>query len=245
MAEIRCPRCGAINSEGLMDFPRCHRCHENLQRCLYCRHFAVERGECLHPTAQPLYVAEGERALRCPFFLSRYLLAPQPEGWTRPLSAVSWSLIVAGLILALVLGAVWLLEPAPYVPRSVFLTAEWSGPVVVGQSIRLSFFIYNRDPRAIPHPLLKVEQHLFRRLLWQGIFPQPLGVPYDREEFRFFPLEPIPPDTLRVVTLTLLPLEEGEFQVRAELWAEDRIPCAAHTLTVKVQPPKASSPSPP
>jgi hypothetical protein len=38
MEAYRCPHCQALSYPGLMGFPRCHRCHEQLRQCRYCLH---------------------------------------------------------------------------------------------------------------------------------------------------------------------------------------------------------------
>ncbi|MBI5832614.1 MAG: hypothetical protein HZB16_09955 [Armatimonadetes bacterium] len=38
MDGFRCPKCHALSYPGLMGFPRCHRCHEQLRQCRYCAH---------------------------------------------------------------------------------------------------------------------------------------------------------------------------------------------------------------
>ena len=246
MAELRCPKCAAINPEGMMDFPRCHRCHENLRQCLYCRHFAVETAECAHETAREAYALEGERGERCEHFESRYQLGATSPRTPR---VTSWMLVLAVAMIVSWVAATAYLEPGPYLRQSVsmhltldskLISANYPATVFPTTPFKLRLFIYNNDPRVIAQPLLRFRSDLFTGFLWETD-PQPRDI-YPEGGFRYFVLDPLPPSSQQVITFTLTPRKEGTFRGRAELIGSHSRLIASTAFTLEVQTTDAANP---
>ncbi|MBI2302173.1 MAG: hypothetical protein HYU66_24995, partial [Armatimonadetes bacterium] len=66
---ICCPRCRAVSYPGLMGFPRCHKCHEQLRQCRYCAH--QQDGLCLLDEAVWPRLEEDDGKPFCAAFASR------------------------------------------------------------------------------------------------------------------------------------------------------------------------------
>lgn len=69
MDGFRCPKCRALSYPGLMGFPRCHRCHEQLRQCRYCLHQTGGLCRLDAPTRPRLTCEEGKPY--CSAFASR------------------------------------------------------------------------------------------------------------------------------------------------------------------------------
>ncbi|MCC7493444.1 MAG: hypothetical protein IT204_13905 [Fimbriimonadaceae bacterium] len=116
---VQCPKCRAVSYPGLMGFPRCHRCHEQLRQCRYCTHQA--RGLCrLAATPRPrLLAAEGKPY--CEGFESSLRRGPVGSRFAQPLSG---NARIVGLTAATVLLLTWLLWSTLGVERGLRLELD-------------------------------------------------------------------------------------------------------------------------
>ena len=98
---VQCPKCRAVSYPGLMGFPRCHRCHEQLRQCRYCVHQTA--GLCQLERAQRPRLQADEGKPFCEAFTSRLppaaLAAAAQSGLSERARGV-WF----GVVLAVVLG---------------------------------------------------------------------------------------------------------------------------------------------
>lgn len=115
MDRIRCPHCGAICYPGLMGFPRCHRCHEQLRQCRWCAH--QSRGLCtLEPQLRPPLREEQDKPY-CEAFTTALAVSEDDDPWRRELRVSSGTLgFGAGLIIlvAIIVAFVISREPRTY-----------------------------------------------------------------------------------------------------------------------------------
>lgn len=99
---IQCPRCRTICYPGLMGYPRCHRCHEQLRQCLHCRHQVG--GLCQLPEADRPPLRDEDGAPFCTAFASRFTRGGS-TWWQRPLAGWQRHAAMGALILAVALVA--------------------------------------------------------------------------------------------------------------------------------------------
>lgn len=84
MQAFCCPRCGSLSYPGLMGFPRCHKCHEQLRQCRYCSH---QHGGICRLEAEPAPSLEEEDGRPfCTSFASALGVEPTAGVWRRPLT---------------------------------------------------------------------------------------------------------------------------------------------------------------
>lgn len=101
---LRCPKCRTVNYPGLMGFPRCHSCHEQLRQCRWCLH--QSGGLCqLDEAERP--ALQGEDGLPwCEAFSSRHALSEAAKPLERPLGITPRT--IGGLAFGCVL-VIWLI----------------------------------------------------------------------------------------------------------------------------------------
>jgi len=98
-----CPKCRTVNYPGLMGFPRCHNCHEQLRQCRYCIHQTAGLCGLDAGSRAPLQSAEG--LPWCDDFASRFARSESARRLTRPV--VTTPRTIAALAAACVL-TIWL-----------------------------------------------------------------------------------------------------------------------------------------
>ncbi|NUP99592.1 MAG: hypothetical protein HUU35_07025 [Armatimonadetes bacterium] len=101
---VQCPKCRAISYPGLMGFPRCHRCHEQLRQCRYCVNQSAGLCQLSPHRRPPLQEEEGKPF--CEAFESRLVSRPAAGRLGLALGAETR---VLGLLGLLVVVLVWAL----------------------------------------------------------------------------------------------------------------------------------------
>ena len=104
MDGIRCPKCRTVNYAGLMGFPRCHNCHEQLRQCRYCTHQLGGLCQLQNGDRPRLQSAEG--LPWCDAHSSRFALSEDARPLERPVGITPRT--IAALSIACVL-LVWML----------------------------------------------------------------------------------------------------------------------------------------
>ncbi|HID07183.1 MAG TPA: hypothetical protein EYP10_08540, partial [Armatimonadetes bacterium] len=130
MLVLRCPRCGTVTYEGHFTFPVCHKCHENLLKCRYCRHYPGDGRRC-HKVADNPYI-HGDDVRACPSYRSTLQNPATVWGMSR-ISAVACILISA--ILGIIVAVVSIL-PTPSQLRDMhFITINCPREAVRGKRL--------------------------------------------------------------------------------------------------------------
>jgi len=79
---LRCPKCRTVSYAGLMGFPRCHNCHEQLRQCRYCLNQTGGLCELEAGSRPALQSADG--LPWCEAYSSRYALSEGAKPLERP-----------------------------------------------------------------------------------------------------------------------------------------------------------------
>ncbi len=101
---VQCPKCRVANYPGLMGYPRCHRCHEQLRQCRYCVH--QSGGLCRLAVAQPPRLEAEEGKPYCEAFASRLTFSRQAAAANEAFGARAR---IVGFVAGLVVLLVWTL----------------------------------------------------------------------------------------------------------------------------------------
>lgn len=219
---LRCPKCGAFNYEGFMNFPNCHRCHEPLRQCAYCVHF---QGRCSYPEKKRFPLVEEEGVRWCAAYES--ILAepgPQGRGLQRPLASRSWMLVMFLLLTGLLLAGVAQFFPLPPPEASLQLILQASRRVKVGDNVLLLFHLKNGDSQQATSAVLRIQRDFFRHFrLERTVFPPPAWM-QDEGRFRYLYYPNIPPGGRRTVQLWGRAVQRGEFELVVDLWPAEEGP---------------------
>ena len=153
---VRCPICRAMSYPGLMGFPRCHQCHEQLRQCRYCQHQTL--GLCRLEAGRRPRLEADEGKPYCASFASR-LLIPVSRGAARPVGSDLRLLgVVAAVVLAVVVAFNLLLGDAGH-----DLRVEPDEPrVFVSDNRALATFVVTSDPGFLSKLRLRVDAEALR-----------------------------------------------------------------------------------
>ena len=220
--EVRCPQCGAQNRDDSLDFPLCHRCHEELVRCRQCRHFgrsAQGASTCEHPVIGPLQVTP-EHVPNCGLFAARRhsLTGSHARAHIHRAVLALVAVVLGGMVLFAASAVVSELE----VPHTVYLDllAEGPGPVSVGTDFCVNCLVHNQSGDTSEPVVLLVPAELLRLCAVTAVAPEPVRSEY-RGGDRYLYYPPLRPHQWLDVRLDLAALHPGEVAFRPRVFTTD------------------------
>lgn len=206
MPQVRCPRCGAINSTRAPGYPFCLGCQENLARCGYCRFFDEESAVCTHPLMAGVFEVSADATPPCAHHTSRKDLQIRRR-WI----AVLVGAAMAAAVFALGYGLLGLFsEPAPVGPKpklELAVEADYRAPVV-GEPYTVEVLIYNRSGAVVEDIGLGIRKDSLDALYMRAVRPKPVDA-YDQGDWRVLSYPDINPWERRRVALELVPKRVG------------------------------------
>lgn len=172
MRQMRCPNCQAVNYEGHITFPICHRCHENLQKCRHCRNFPGEGIRCRYLPGWTL--PEGDQIVECDYRESLlYEGKPQRLRYSRPLQSVMvLSVIVCSIIVVLTTVVPMLSGPADH-PTTFSLTGSAPREVNLDRQVSVSLEVSNENTNDSSDYRIRLDESVFDHFKVEYIFPMP------------------------------------------------------------------------
>ena len=240
MDGFRCPKCHALSYPGLMGFPRCHRCHEQLRQCRYCAH--QTGGLCRLDTA-------GRPRLRCedgkPFcdaFESR-LADSSPAGpLRRPISgAARVTALSTAVVIAMAILVAMAARREALVPQ---IEANETSVDLLDSRATASFSVYApySDEHDRREAVLRIDPAIERFYAIEEYAPVPDGHPRDEVGPLRYELQG---DRRLEFTVTLLRRAESatprQTPLTVHLLAGNGLPLASATVPIRC----SSPPQPP
>ena len=216
MAQVRCPRCGALNDDQAPGYPICTGCEENLSGCPYCLHFAPEREECAHPEAPLPFSPLAARAI-CPKHEPRL----QEESRKLPLHpALRVLLLAAGPFVLFLLVSSKVMPPADPVPQLQLAVEIANRKLSIRQVLLAKMEIYNRTGRVSAPFSLRLPPESLANFDWSKakIQPAPTRPVASRGERRLYYNGIQPGDVPKVVLLKLPLLRPRPCDLTAKLF---------------------------
>ncbi|HIE52701.1 MAG TPA: hypothetical protein EYP85_13175 [Armatimonadetes bacterium] len=203
-----------------MGFPKCHKCHEQLRQCQYCRHWAD--GACTRPESERPPLQEEEGAPYRATFDSRLVEDTVPlSAWHQPLTTRAWILIML-LVMALVtLGGLLQLPPAPPLDVTLRLNGYCSRFVRLGETLKPMLCIFNPSDRYATGALIRIPREFFRRCPLTNLNPRADEL-YDIGRYRYLYYRYVPPSQLLVIEITCVARYPGDLTLEAELYNDAR-----------------------
>jgi hypothetical protein len=223
MEALRCPQCRALSYPGLMGFPHCHRCHEQLRQCRYCTH--QSGGLCQLDAAGRPPLQEDEGKPFCAAYDSRLLAEPERPPWSRHWANFSGLALV--VVLTAMIGNAVARRAAESPPQ---IEAESNAADVTDGRVEASFLVET------PHdngPLVTVllDASVFK-YYYEAEPPEPLPLPakYPPGEEPRYTFQLAKDDTVRF-TLSFMPKPDAPASVplTVSLLADEQRPISTAT----------------
>ncbi|HUT75113.1 MAG TPA: hypothetical protein VM221_09825 [Armatimonadota bacterium] len=216
MVTLKCPQCGKLCREGIVPFPRCGRCHEQLLKCRYCADYDAQMLDCVSISRpDDFHISDPDRYLACPFHKSTLDLARQ--------ALVRSRVWVTTLILAVVAALAVVLLARHYAPPpapAVVLHARIAPTEVV--SVRepaiISIQIWNPGPGRVEQVVVALDRSCERHLRLDRIMPKPSRQRRtDRTRRMWFPA--LAAGGVLDLQLHVTPVRAGTCRLAAEIMA--------------------------
>ncbi len=172
MRRLRCPRCQAVNYEGHITYPICHKCHENLQKCLYCLNFPGELDRCRFLPDWSL--AGGEQVVECDYRNSKlHIGEPQITRYSRPLRSVMVLSVIVCSIIALLVSVLPMLSGPQEHGHSLIFMGYIPRENTLQDMITTSFVIFNDDATFPEDFRIRFDDRIFAHFRMVNITPPP------------------------------------------------------------------------
>jgi len=215
MTVLKCPKCGKLCREGLVPFPRCGQCHEQLLKCRYCAHFDAQMHDCVS-TARPedFHVSDPDRYLACPYHKTTIAwLAGQPAVRRRV-----WAPAFGLAALVLLAAAVWL-HTRPSLPAAGSTLHARVVPVdeaYLNEPLIMHIQILNSGPAPSDEVVLGLDRSCERHIALTYVEPEPTRqARTGSKTYMWFP--PLPAGALLELRLHVTPIRQGTWQFAAEV----------------------------
>jgi hypothetical protein len=217
MVVLKCPKCGRLCREGVVPFPRCARCHEQLLKCRYCADYDARMLDCVSPfrTDEPR-IRDPDLYLACPYH--RTTLAPTQKALRR---RVWMAAIAIGLLAGA--GAIFAVWPRPAPPHGPNLHARIAPPTeesFLREPMVLEFQIWNPGPGRISEIILALDRSYRKHVELTYVEPEPLEerrtLKWDRMWF-----SGLEEGEVLEVRLHVTPIKQGTWQLLAEVLSPD------------------------
>jgi len=226
---VKCPRCGARNYEGYLEYPWCHKCGLALVQCAYCVY--LEKGKC---RLGHRYATEEvqEEPLDCTDFWPKpeYDLssAAEQEPSRRPLLWLG--LVLVAVLAALAIG-IHLAQPKRAVPNVFSLQFIENRQSPDNKLREVDIIVRNDTMRVVRGAELLLDRRLlagFELVAVEGA-EQSTRLDNDWIKLELGYLDAL---SARMVKLKLKPKQPGRFTLKGELFVHDkRVTSAATTLS--------------
>ena len=213
MLVLKCPKCGKLCREGLVPFPRCGRCHEQLLKCRYCADYDARMLDCVSPLrAEDFHVRDPDLYLACPHH--RTTLAPVAP---RALGRRVWMPAVA-LTMAAVAVAVIFTRPRPAPEGGLALHARVAPAheTYLGEPMVLELQIWNPGPGKTDEIVLALDRTYRKHVQLTYVEPEPFAERRTRRWHRMW-FSGLEEGEVLDVRMHMVPIKQGTWQMRAEV----------------------------
>ncbi len=239
LAQVICPRCGAINDTRAPDYPFCSGCQDNLAKCGYCRWFDASTALCTHPIVSGIFEVDELATPPCVYHDPGDRLVVR----RRVLRVAVWAAAIAAVAI-LVFGLVRLRTGGAAFPEQAALglvvEADYQG-AVVGEAYNVTAVLSNNSAA----PVTGVRFEIAKRTLaaFDLITVMPRGGPVvDRGKWRVMSYPTLAPGESRRVVLILKPKTSGTLHVMVRLVSSGNIFHGLADLPVLVEEKPAAAP---
>ena len=216
MAVLKCPKCGRLCREGLVPFPRCAHCHEQLLKCRYCADYDARILDCVSPfRADEPSIRDPDLYTACPYHRTTLLPAPKALRSRVWVTAVVLGLLAAG-------GAMFALQPRPVGPRPNLYArlAPLAEEAVRDQPMVVELQIRNPGPGRASEVIVGLDRTYRKHVRLTGVEPEPLArrstLKWDRMWF-----SELEQGQMLAVSLHVTPITGGTWRLRAEVRSPD------------------------
>jgi len=172
MVVLKCPKCGRLCREGVVPWPRCGRCHEQLLKCRYCADFDARMLDCVS-TFRPedFRMRDPDLYLACPHHRTTLGVGPPQRLVRRLVWAGALVLAVAAITAMLVLRPRNTASPQPVVHARAVPVAE----AVVREPLVVELQIWNPGPGDVEQVVVALDRSCERYLRLTYVEPTPLA----------------------------------------------------------------------
>ena len=218
MRKLRCPKCGARNYEGYLEYPWCHKCGHPLVQCVYCAYLEPD-GKCKLGHRYATSQLQTEPLDCADFWPSReYDLVEAKSPSLRPMFWGALALLV--LIVALIVGFK-MAQPQRVAPGVFSVQVLQTEPKGTKGLLELTIIARNDTVRVGYDSVILLD----RRLLAGFELVGSIGVTGKaglRDDWITIELGLLEALNAKMVKFRLKPRQAGEYPVRCELYVDGR-----------------------
>jgi hypothetical protein len=203
--------------QGVVPFPRCARCHEQLLKCRYCAHYDARLLDCVSPFRPEAFpIRDPDLYLACPHHKTT-LAAPRPVVRRRV-----WLPSVALFGVAIAIGVAVMLRLQAPPPRGPVLHTRIAPTEegVVGEPLIMTLQVWNAGPGAAREIVVSLDRSCEKRIKLESVEPEPVQRRRTRgaEHMWFGRLEE---GQVLDVALHMTPLKCGKCRMQADVASPD------------------------
>jgi hypothetical protein len=216
MVVLKCPKCGRLCREGLVPWPRCARCHEQLLKCRYCRHYDAQLLDCtsLHRADEPP-IRDPDAYLACPYHSSR--LKPVEKVVRRRVWMPGIAFVVVAGLIAFAAARI----RAPSVTGPVLhARVEPIEESFLNEPLTVKLQVWNPGPGDVQQVIVSLDRSFEKHVKLDQADPTPLRQRRGRKWLRMWFGELKEGETLDL-NLLVKPIRTGTWQLRADILSPD------------------------
>jgi len=172
VAEVRCPKCQVVLTDGHRRPARCPACHEALVSCRYCRFYDPALQDCTHLSRREIdHVMDVDEIVDCPDFAST--LRPTPAHLTRRalLRTTITTMVVASLIAFTVIFAVRRAAVPPEAKLPFRLAVSLPDSVMKDEELELTVTLLNTTEDTIQNVEVRITGRGMTMLTFDSLTP--------------------------------------------------------------------------
>ncbi len=215
MAVLKCPKCGKLCREGLVPFPRCGQCHEQLRKCRYCAHFDAQMHDCVC-TARPedFHIHDADLYLACPYHKTSIAWLAGEPAVRRRVWAPAFALAAVAVLAALA----WLhTRPSPRAAGpTLHARAAPVEEAFLQEPLTMHIQILNSGPGPTEEVVFGLDRSCERHVTVTSVEPEPTReARTGTRTYMWFP--PLQERGVLELRLHVIPIKQGTWQFAADI----------------------------
>jgi len=202
--------------EGIVPFPRCGRCHEQLLKCRYCADYDARTLDCVSPfRVEDFHIKDPDLYLACPHHMTTLAPTVQP--------AVRWKLwlpvlilVVAAAVATAIIARRW--APASATTPVLHARVAPTDNMFMDEPIVLHLQIWNPGPGSVEQVVVALDRTYEKHVRLTYVEPEPLQHRLGRKFERMW-FSSLEEGEVLDVRLHTTAVAQGTWQVRLEVMA--------------------------